>query len=145
MGQGTVMAETVNPVILSLHLCERVVVDRATNQASLLQLIENVNTPKFPVRVPRWFLYSEFTGCHGTVNLSFRIVDVGEELDPVCQISIQIQQDDPVVVAHVVAQLPVMVFPREGAYLVQAVPGDGTPFEKRLTVRNVSSSPPGAE
>ena len=139
------MANTINPVMLSLHLCERVVVDRSTGQASLLQLIENVNATKFPVRVPRWFLYSEFTGCHGSVNLSFRVVDVDEELDPVCQIALQIQQDDPLVVGHFIIHLPSLVFPREGAYRVQAVPGDGAPFEKRLTVRKVTSSSPKAE
>ena len=128
----------VAPVILTLLLCERIILDRSTNQLTLIQLIQNFNSPKFPARVPRWFLYSEFTGCHGPVSISFRIVDVDEELDPVCQLDFQAHQDNPLLVAHTCFQLPNMVFPKEGEYRVQAVAGTAAPLEKRLTARKLT-------
>ncbi len=131
------MNQDINPVIVGLHLCERVLMDAATKQISLIQLIQNVNAPKFPTRAARWFLYGEFTGCHGAASLTFRVVDALEEREPVCQLSLQLQQDDPLAVGHIICHLPPLVFPDEGEYRIQAIPGDGVPFEKRLVVRKI--------
>ncbi len=132
----------VAPVFLTLMLCERIIHDAISGQHSLIGLVSNINAPRFPVQTPSLAIFTELTGCHGVVGMTFRIVDVNEERPPVCQIDLQGQMDDPLAVAQFAFGVPSMVFPQEGDYRVQAVVSGVAELEKRLMVRMVAPREP---
>ncbi|MHC4142601.1 MAG: DUF6941 family protein [Planctomycetota bacterium] len=76
------------PIILTLLMCEKVIVDARTQQYSLIGLVSNVNATRFPVRSPNLCIYTEVTGGHGVTPLTVRIVDVDEKRDPVVKLDL---------------------------------------------------------
>jgi len=137
------MAESqspVAPIVLTLLLCEKVIVDARTQQYSLIGLVSNVNASRFPVRSPSLCIYTEITGGHGVTPLTVRIVDVDEKLDPVVKLDLEVNLEDPLAVTQVVFGMPRLVFPEMGDYRLQAISGGTRLLEKRLILREASPS-----
>lgn len=137
----------VAPIVLTLLLCEKVIVDARTQQYSLVGLVSNVNASRFPVRSPSLCIYTEITGGHGVTPLSVRIVDVDEKRDPVVKLDLEVNLEDPLAVTQVVFGMPRLVFPEMGDYRLQAVSGSTRLLEKRLILREapVSEGSEGSE
>lgn len=125
----------VAPIVLTLLLCEKVIVDARTQQYSLVGLVSNVNASRFPVRSPSLCIYTEITGGHGVTPLSVRIVDVDEKRDPVVKLDLEVNLEDPLAVTQVVFGMPRLVFPEMGDYRLQAMSGSTRLLEKRLILR----------
>ncbi len=137
------MAESqspVAPIVLTLLLCEKVIVDARTQQYSLIGLVSNVNASRFPVRSPSLCIYTEITGGHGITPLTVRIVDVDEKLDPVVKLDLEVNLEDPLAVTQVVFGMPRLVFPEMGDYRLQAISGGTRLLEKRLILREATPS-----
>ncbi len=130
----------VAPIVLTLLLCEKVIVDARTQQYSLIGLVSNVNASRFPVRSPSLCIYTEITGGHGVTPLTVRIVDVDEKLDPVVKLDLEVNLEDPLAVTQVVFGMPRLVFPEMGDYRLQAISGGVRLLEKRLILREASPS-----
>lgn len=130
----------VAPIVLTLLLCEKVIVDARTQQYSLIGLVSNVNASRFPVRSPSLCIYTEITGGHGVTPLTVRIVDVDEKLDPVVKLDLEVNLEDPLAVTQVVFGMPRLVFPEMGDYRLQAISGGTRLLEKRLILREASPS-----
>ena len=128
----------VAPIVLTLLLCEKVIVDARTQQYSLIGLVSNVNASKFPVRSPSLCIYTEVTGGHGVTPLSVRIVDVDEVREPVVKLDLEVNLEDPLAVTQVVFGMPRLVFPEPGDYRLQALSGTTQLLEKRLILREAS-------
>ncbi len=137
----------VAPIVLTLLLCEKVIVDARTQQYSLIGLVSNVNASRFPVRSPSLCIYTEITGGHGLTPLTVRIVDVDEEHDPVVKLDLEVNLEDPLAVTQVVFGMPRLVFPAPGDYRLQALSGEVRLLEKRLILREaaVPDMPPDDE
>ncbi len=137
------MAESqspVAPIVLTLLLCEKVIVDARTQQYSLIGLVSNVNASRFPVRSPNLCVYTEITGGHGVTPLTVRIVDVDEKRDPVVKLDLEVNLEDPLAVTQVVFGMPRLVFPELGDYRLQAISGGTRLLEKRLILREANAS-----
>ncbi len=137
------MAESqspVAPIVLTLLLCEKVIVDARTQQYSLVGLVSNVNATRFPVRSPSLCIYTEVTGGHGVTPLSVKIVDVDEKREPVVKLDLEVNLEDPLAVTQVVFGMPRLVFPSAGDYRLQAVCGGTRLLEKRIILREASGS-----
>jgi len=130
----------VAPIVLTLLLCEKVIVDARTQQYSLIGLVSNVNASRFPVRSPSLCIYTEITGGHGVTPLTVRIVDVDEKLDPVVKLDLEVNLEDPLAVTQVVFGMPRLVFPQMGDYRLQAISGGTRLLEKRLILREATPS-----
>jgi len=130
----------VAPIVLTLLLCEKVIVDARTQQYSLIGLVSNVNASRFPVRSPSLCIYTEITGGHGVTPLTVRIVDVDEKLDPVVKLDLEVNLEDPLAVTQVVFGMPRLVFPKMGDYRLQAISGGTRLLEKRLILREAAPS-----
>ena len=137
------MAESqspVAPIVLTLLLCEKVIVDARTQQYSLIGLVSNVNASRFPVRSPNLCVYTEITGGHGVTPLTVRIVDVDETRDPVVKLDLEVNLEDPLAVTQVVFGMPRLDFPQLGDYRLQAISAGTRLLEKRLILREASAS-----
>jgi hypothetical protein len=129
----------VAPIVLTLLLCEKVIVDARTQQYSLVGLVSNVNASRFPVRSPNLCIYTEVTGGHGVTPLSVRIVDVDEKREPVVKLDLEVNLEDPLAVTQVVFGMPRLVFPEPGDYRIQALSGGSRLLEKRLILREAET------
>ena len=125
----------VAPVVLTLLLCEKVIVDARTEQYSLVGLVSNVNASKFPVRSPNLCIFTEVTGGHGVTALTVRIVDVDEEREPVVKLDLKLSLENPLAVTQFVFGMPPLVFPEPGDYRLQAICEGTRLLEKRLILR----------
>ena len=125
----------VAPVVLTLLLCEKVIVDARTQQYSLVGLVSNVNASRFPVRSPNLCIFTEVTGGHGVTGLTVRIVDVDENREPVVKLDLQLNLENPLAVTQFVFGMPPLVFPEPGDYRLQALSGGSRLLEKRLILR----------
>ena len=130
----------VAPIVLTLLLCEKVIVDARTQQYSLVGLVSNVNATRFPVRSPSLCIYTEVTGGHGVTPLTVRIVDVDEKREPVVKLDLEVNLEDPLAVTQVVFGMPRLVFPGAGDYRLQAVSGGTRLLEKRIILREATGS-----
>ncbi|MHC4429124.1 MAG: DUF6941 family protein [Planctomycetota bacterium] len=126
----------VAPVVLTLLLCEKVIVDARTQQYSLVGLVSNVNASRFPVRSPNLCIFTEVTGGHGVTGLTVRIVDVDENREPVVKLDLQLNLENPLFVFG----MPPLVFPEPGDYRLQALSGGSRLLEKRLILRDAKGS-----
>lgn len=131
----------VAPVVLTLLLCEKVIVDARTQQYSLIGLVTNVNASRFPVRSPNLCIFTEVTGGHGITALTVKIVDVDEKREPVVKVDLQLNLENPLAVTQFVFGMPPLVFPRPGDYRLQAISNGATLLEKRLILREASQQP----
>jgi hypothetical protein len=130
------------PVVLTQLLCEKVIVDARTQQYSLVGLVSNVNTTKFPVRSPNLCIFAEVTGGHGLTALTVRIVDVDEQRDPVVKLDLDVSLEDPLAVTQFVFGMPRLVFPEPGDYRLQALCAGSRLLEKRIILREARASDP---
>jgi len=128
----------VAPIVLTLLLCEKVIVDARTQQYSLIGLVSNVNASRFPVRSPSLCIYTEVTGGHGVTPLTVLIVDVDEVREPVVKLDLEVNLEDPLAVTQVVFGMPKLIFPEPGDYRLQAVSGSHRLLEKRLILREAT-------
>ena len=130
----------VAPIVLTLLMCEKVIVDARTQQYSLIGLVSNVNATRFPVRSPNLCIYTEVTGGHGVTPLTVRIVDVDEKRDAVVKLDLEVNLEDPLAVTQVVFGMPRLVFPQPGDYRIQAISGGSRLLEKRLILRKATQA-----
>ncbi|MHC4912571.1 MAG: DUF6941 family protein, partial [Planctomycetota bacterium] len=69
----------VPPVLLSAIICERVIFDKISGMPSIINIIQNVNSRKYPVRYPSLVFFCELTNGHGKTKTKIRLVDEKEE------------------------------------------------------------------
>ena len=62
------------PVLLSAIVCDRVIFDKITGMPSLINIIQTINSPNYPIRNFLVF-FCELTNGHGKTQTSIRIVD----------------------------------------------------------------------
>ena len=129
----------VAPVVLTLLLCEKVIVDARTQQYSLVGLVSNVNASRFPVRSPNLCIFTEVTGGHGVTGLTVRIVDVDERREPVVKLDLKLNLENPLAVTQFVFGMPPLVFPEPGDYRLQALSAGSRLLEKRLILRKAKA------
>ena len=69
----------VPPILLSAIICERVIFDKLSGMPSIINIIQNVNAPKYPVRYPSLVFFCELTNGHGKTKTKIRLVDDEED------------------------------------------------------------------
>ena len=72
------MAE-VAPVLLSAIICDRVIFDRLSQMPSIINIIQTINAPRFPVRHDQLVFFCELTNGHGKTDTEVRLVDASRD------------------------------------------------------------------
>ena len=65
----------VPPILLSAIICEKVIFDRITGMPSIINIIQNINAPTYPVRYPSLVFFCELTNGHGKTKTTIRLVE----------------------------------------------------------------------
>lgn len=108
------------PIVLSLIVCRRIIRDAMSNEYSIIGITSEMALPSFPFTAPAFFVFTELTGVHGTIEITFRIVDEAEERPPVAEATAGgAASDGPLGVAQIAAMMAGLVYPEPGQYRLQ--------------------------
>lgn len=131
------MNEPAPPILLSLQVCERVILDHFTRQASVIGLIEVIGAVSFPVRHPLLTIFAELTNGHGEQEVRTAIVDVGDEDKAICEQRGKIVFKDVQQIGRYVNPMQGVVFPHGGEYRAQLWCGQMLMGERRFLLREI--------
>ena len=69
----------VPPILLSAVVCERVIFDKISGMPSVINIIQNINAPRYPLRYPMLVFFCELTNGHGKTKIKTRLVEAQKE------------------------------------------------------------------
>ncbi len=114
-----VLNHRVKPDVLSLLVCDQILVDRLTGKTSLIGLFSNIGATQFPVRHPQLWVFAALTDGHGRTPLELRVVDADDARPPVAHGAATLEFNNPRAVACLNLHFAGLVFPEPGQYRVQ--------------------------
>jgi len=128
----------VPPILLSAIICERVIFDKISGMPSIINIVQNINAPKYPVRYPSLVFFCELTNGHGRTNTTIRLVEGQEEEKVIFEQKGVAQFKDVKQVVSLALNLQGIVFPREGEYRFQLFADESLLGERRLICRRIT-------
>jgi hypothetical protein len=128
----------VPPVLLSAIVCDRVIFDRITGMPSLINILQTLNAPKFPVRSEQLVFFCELTNGHGKTKTKVRLVDVSKDEQAIFEKSGTIEFKDVKHVLSLAVALQGVVFSHPGEYRFQLFAGEELLGERRIVCRQVT-------
>jgi hypothetical protein len=147
-GIKAVKMTEVPPILLSAIICERVIFDRITGMPSIINIIQNINAPKYPVRYPSLVFFCELTNGHGKTKMMIRLVEE-QSAEPQGEEKIIFEQKGTAEfknvkqVVSLALNLQGIVFSKEGEYRFQLFAEDCLLGERRIVCRKVALPPKG--
>lgn len=109
----------VSPQVLSLLVCDQIIVDRMTGKTSLIGMFGNIAARKFPMRQPQLCVFASLTDGRGKSPLELRIVDSDDARAAVVSGKATVEFKNPRAVACLNLHFNGLVFPEPGDYRVQ--------------------------
>lgn len=125
------------PVLLSVIICDTVIIDRITDKPSIIGAFETISAPKYPARHPRLALFCQLTNGHGKVKITVRLVDVQEEDKTLFEATVEHKFRDVREVANLTFDIGWIVFPHSGEYRIQVYAGTEFLGERRVICRQI--------
>jgi len=107
------------PLLLSVILCERVMVDVRTGRKTIRDIIETINVAKYPVLVQSWVLYFELTDLHRDTTISVEVVDVRENNKVLAKTEDVVPYEHPLRVVACTKVLPPILLRHDGEYRIE--------------------------
>ena len=127
----------VPPVLLSAIICERVIFDKITGMPSLINIIQNINAPNYPIR--HWLVFfCELTNGHGDTNTKVRIVDAEQDDRIIFEQSGTVQFADVKQTVTLAVNLQGIMFPEPGEYSFQLFSEENLLGERRISLRKIA-------
>jgi hypothetical protein len=128
---------------LSAIICEKVIFDRITGMPSIINIIQNINAPKYPVRYPSLVFFCELTNGHGRTKTTIRLIEeqtpeVQEEEKVIFEQKGTAEFQDVKQVVSLALNLQGIVLPREGEYCFQLFTEDYLLGERRIICRRIT-------
>lgn len=133
----------VPPILLSAVICERIIFDKITGMPSLINIIQMVNAPWYPVRHGQLVFFCELTNGHGKTKTKIRIIDAGQDEKVVFEQEREVEFTDVRQIVTLAINLQGVVFERPGEYRFQLFAQEHLLGERRIICRKVKM-PPGA-
>jgi len=130
------MAE-VPPILLSAIICEKVIFDKITGMPSLINIIQALNAPKFPVRSYQLVFFCELTNGHGRTKAKIRLVDDQQDEKVFFEQQRPIEFKDVKQTLTVALNLQGLVLPRPGEYRFQLFADEHLLGERRIVCRKI--------
>jgi len=125
------------PILLSVIICDMVIIDRITDKPSIIGAFATISAPKYPARHPRLTLFCEMTNGHGKANITVRLVDVQQEDKTIFKGTIEQNFKDVREVTSLTFDISGIVFPHVGEYRFQIYAGPEFLGERRIVCRQI--------
>ncbi len=126
---------SVPPILLSSVICDRVIFDKITGMPSLINIIQSINAPKYPIRNVLVF-FCELTNGHGPTQTTIRLI--GSQEDKVLfEQKGKIEFKDVQQIVTLAVNLQGVVFPEPGEYRFQLLTDNQLVGERRIICRKV--------
>lgn len=135
------MAE-VGPVLLSAIICDRVIFDRLSQMPSIINIIQTINAPRFPVRHDQLVFFCELTNGHGKTNTEVRLVDASRDDRVVFQQKGTVEFKDVRQIVTLAVNLRGVVFQQPGEYRFQLFAEEALLGERRILCRQITPPRP---
>ena len=130
----------VPPVLLSSIICDRVIFDRITGMPSLINIIQTVNSTRFPIASSLVF-FCELTNGHGKTNTSIKIIDCDQDDKTIFEQAGQVDFKNVQQVMSLALNLHGIKFEHPGQYRFQLFAGDTLLGERRIFCRKIEPRP----
>jgi hypothetical protein len=125
------------PVLLSVIICDRVIIDHITGQSSIIGTLETISAPAYPARHAQLAFFCQLTNGRGKSKIGIKLVDVEKEEEPLFQNTIEKEFTDVRQVANLTFSLGGIVFPHPGEYRFQIYAGTELLGERRIICREI--------
>lgn len=125
------------PILLSAITCDRVIFDRITGMPSVINIVQMVNAPKFPVRHSELVFFCELTNGHGETNVEIKLVELEDEDKVLFQQSKTVDFKDVRHILTLALRMQGIVFPAPGEYRFQLYGNNCLLGERRIICREV--------
>ncbi|MCH8880154.1 MAG: hypothetical protein IID34_09760 [Planctomycetes bacterium] len=112
-------ASFLKPDVLSLLVCDQILIDRLTGKTSLIGMFSTIGAARFPVRHPQLCVFASLTDGRGKTPLELAIVDAEDARPPIVSGTATVEFKDPRAVACLNLHFNGLVFPEPGGYRVQ--------------------------
>ncbi len=129
------------PMVLSAIICDRVLFDAPTKTSSLISIRDTVVSPKYPMRYPQMFFFSELTNGHGQAELTVRLIDTNADDRVLLAKHSSVKFPDVNSIVSVVLGFDGLIFPHPGKYCFQLYSGDSLLISRRLICLELSQRP----
>ena len=127
----------IQPILLSAIICNRVIFDKVSGMPSLIDIVQNINAPKYPVRYWQLVFYCELTNGHGSSKVKIRLVDAQEDEKVIFEQERVVKFGDVKQVLTLAVNLQGIVFPRPGEYRFQLFSDGRLLGERRIICRKI--------
>ncbi len=134
------MAE-VTPILLSAIICDRVIFDRLSGMPSIINIIQAISAPRFPVRHDQLIFFCELTNGHGKTNAKVRLVNTTEQDKVLFEQQGAVEFRDVQQIVTLAINLRGIVFEQPGEYRFQLFAEGILLGERRIQCRQVNLPP----
>jgi hypothetical protein len=135
----------VGPILLSAIICDRVIFDRISGMPSIINIIQTINAPKYPVRQNQLIFFCELTNGHGSTRLKIRLVDLENQDKAIFEQGQSVDFKDVRQIVTVAINLLGIVFQHTGEYRFQLFANETILGERSVICRQVNLPPPGTK
>jgi len=135
----------VTPILLSEMICDRVIFDRLSGMPSIINIIQTINAPRYPVRHDQLIFFCEMTNGHGSTKIKIRLVDLAEQEKVIFEQAQPVDFKDVRQIVTVAINLMGIVFQHTGEYRFQLFANDTLLGERSVVCRQITLPPPGAK
>jgi hypothetical protein len=135
------MEENVGPILLSAIVCDRVIFDRISGMPSIINIVQTINAPKYPVRHDQLIFFCEMTNGHGNTRMKIRLVDTENQDKIIFEQGQTVDFKDVRQIVTVAINLMGIIFQHTGEYRFQLFANDNLLGERALTCRQVTLPP----
>jgi hypothetical protein len=136
--------DQVAPILLSAIICDRVIFDRLSGMPSIINIIQTINAPKYPVRYNQLIFFCEMTNGHGSTKIKIRLVDLNDQDRVIFEQGQSVDFKDVRQIVTVAINLMGIFFQHTGEYRFQLFADETLLGERSVTCRQVALPPPGA-
>lgn len=126
---------SVPPILLSSVICDRVIFDRITGMPSLINIIQSINAPKYPIRNVLVF-FCELTNGHGLTQTKIRLIKSQED-KVLFEQKGKVEFKDVQQIVTLAVNLQGVVFPEPGEYRFQLFTDNQLIGERRIICRKI--------
>ena len=126
----------VPPILLSAIICDRVIFDKISGSPSLINIIQNINAPKYPVRYWQLVFFCELTNGHSKTKTKVRLISAQED-KVIFEREGTVEFKDVKQVVTLAVNLQGVVFPEPGEYHFQLFSEEHLLGERRIICKKV--------
>ena len=131
----------IQPILLSAITCNRVIFDKVSGMPSIIDIVQNINAPKYPARHPQLVFFCELTNGHGSTKIKIKLVDVQEDEKVILEQEGTVHFKDVKQIVTLAMNLQGVVFPHPGEYRFQLFTAGNLLGERRIVCRKIEFPP----